>query len=136
MVELPGRRGITPAFGYTAPHPSGRGTSTLRIKTLPSTHYGPLRLPPRPGLSLASVPSVVRCDRRGGSPVLPGRPPCRVPSSLPRRDRRGPIGHDLAGVGLPLSSGGSAPATGVFGACSTFTHVMARRLAERPEAAL
>src|SRR3954471_5475139 len=39
MVVFPGRRGITPVFGYTAPHPSGRGTSTLRIKTLPSTHY-------------------------------------------------------------------------------------------------
>jgi len=36
---FPSRRGITPVFGYTAPHPSGRGTSTLRIKTLPSTHY-------------------------------------------------------------------------------------------------
>src|SRR3954467_2952914 len=53
MVKLPSRRGITPVFGYTAPHPSGRGTSTLRIKTLPSTHYGPVRHPGRPGLSLA-----------------------------------------------------------------------------------
>src|SRR5262249_41003232 len=38
--------------------------------------------------------------------------------------------------GLPLSGGGSAFTTSVFGACSTFTHVMARRLAEPPEAAL
>src|SRR5262249_24593313 len=38
--------------------------------------------------------------------------------------------------GLPLSGGGSAFTTSVFGACSTFTHVMARRLAELPEAAL
>src|SRR3954451_16039929 len=70
MVELPGRRGITPAFGYTAPHPSGRGTSTLRIKTLPSTHYGPLRHPVRPGLSLAGVRLVVTRRHRGGLPVL------------------------------------------------------------------
>ena len=48
MVVFPSRRGITPIFGYTAPHPSGRGTLTLRIKTLPSTHYEPLRLPRPP----------------------------------------------------------------------------------------
>ena len=26
MVEFPSRRGITPVFGYAAPHPSGGGT--------------------------------------------------------------------------------------------------------------
>jgi hypothetical protein len=35
--------------------------------------------------------------------------------------------------GLPLATGGSALATYVFGACSTFTHVMARWLAELPK---
>jgi hypothetical protein len=34
--------------------------------------------------------------------------------------------------GLPLSGGGSASTRNVFGACSTFTRVMARRLAELP----
>ena len=48
MVAFPSRRGVTPVFGYAAPHPSGRGTRTLRIKTLPSTHYDPLRLLPKP----------------------------------------------------------------------------------------
>ena len=42
----PGPRGITPAFGYGAPHPSARGTSTLPINALLSAHYGPLGLPP------------------------------------------------------------------------------------------
>src|ERR1700730_10545502 len=37
---LPGQRGITPAFGYGAPHPSARGTCTLPINTLLSAHYG------------------------------------------------------------------------------------------------
>ena len=37
--------------------------------------------------------------------------------------------------GLPLSSGGSAFATYVFGAYSTFTQVRARQLAELPRAA-
>jgi hypothetical protein len=46
-----GPRGITPAFGYNAPHPSVRGTSTLLINALLSAHYEPLRFPalPLPG---------------------------------------------------------------------------------------
>src|SRR6516162_6802034 len=35
----PGQRGITPAFGYGAPHPSAGGTSTLLTITMPSAHY-------------------------------------------------------------------------------------------------
>jgi hypothetical protein len=35
-----GRRGITPAFGYGAPHPGAGGTSTLLTSALPSAHYG------------------------------------------------------------------------------------------------
>ena len=35
-----GQRGITPAFGYGAPHLSAGGTSTLPIWALPSAHYG------------------------------------------------------------------------------------------------
>ena len=34
-----GQRGITPAFGYSAPHPSARGTSTLLNNALLSAHY-------------------------------------------------------------------------------------------------
>ena len=34
-----GQRGITPAFGYGAPHLSAGGTSTLPIWALPSAHY-------------------------------------------------------------------------------------------------
>ena len=35
-----GPRGITPAFGYGAPHSSARGTSTLLSDALLSAHYG------------------------------------------------------------------------------------------------
>ena len=42
----PGPRGITPAFGYGAPHPSARGTSTFLNNALLSAHYEPLGLPP------------------------------------------------------------------------------------------
>jgi hypothetical protein len=45
---------LPPAFGYVSPHPRDRGTLTLLISVLPSTHYGLIRLPmPRP---LASSP--------------------------------------------------------------------------------
>src|SRR6185369_131463 len=37
----PGQRGITPAFGYSAPHSSARGTSTLLNYALLSAPYGP-----------------------------------------------------------------------------------------------
>ena len=52
---FPGQRGITPAFGYGAPHPSAEGTSTPLTHALPSTHYEPLRHPRAPGLSLTGV---------------------------------------------------------------------------------
>ena len=41
----PGPRGITPAFGYGAPHSSARGTSTLLNSALLSAHYAAVRLP-------------------------------------------------------------------------------------------
>jgi hypothetical protein len=39
-----GPRGITPAFGYSAPHSSARGTSTLLSNALLSAHYSAVRL--------------------------------------------------------------------------------------------
>src|SRR5262249_22966626 len=44
-VSLFGRRGVPPAFGYSAPHLSAGGTSTLLINALPSAHCGVVRLP-------------------------------------------------------------------------------------------
>ncbi len=41
---LSGQRGITPAFGYGAPHPGARGTLTLLNNVLLSTHYAAVRL--------------------------------------------------------------------------------------------
>ena len=44
-IPLPfsGQRGITPAFGYSAPHPDAGGTSTLLNNALLSAHYTPGR---------------------------------------------------------------------------------------------
>jgi hypothetical protein len=39
-----GPRGVTPAFGYGAPHPSARGTSTLLSNALLSAHCSAVRL--------------------------------------------------------------------------------------------
>jgi hypothetical protein len=69
---LSGQRGITPAFGYDAPHPSARGTSTLLNNVLLSTHYEPLRLPCGTTLKVMSFP-----QRLGLSLLFP------VPSGLP-----------------------------------------------------
>ena len=44
LPSLSGQRGITPAFGYDAPHPSVRGTLTLPNNALLSAHYDLLRL--------------------------------------------------------------------------------------------
>src|SRR6266436_6333773 len=41
---LPGQRGVTPAFGYSAPHSSARGTLTLLNNALRSAHYWAVRL--------------------------------------------------------------------------------------------
>jgi hypothetical protein len=42
-ASLSGRRGITPVFGYGAPHLDAEGTPTLLTSALPSAHYGPVR---------------------------------------------------------------------------------------------
>ena len=79
-----GQRGITPAFGYGAPHPSAGGTSTLLIWALPSAHYGPVRLP-------AAVQS---------APVIPRwlPPPVTIPADAAGspRFRHDPFARDVA----------------------------------------
>jgi hypothetical protein len=46
LLDFPrGQRGITPAFGYGAPHPSTSGTSTHLNPSLPSAHCTTVRLP-------------------------------------------------------------------------------------------
>jgi hypothetical protein len=65
----PGQRGITPAFGYSAPHLSAEGTSTPMTHALPSAHYEPLRHPKAPSLALAGFPLII-ADHAMGLPVL------------------------------------------------------------------
>src|SRR5450755_2718878 len=87
----PGQRGITPAFGYSAPHPSAEGTSTPMIHALPSAHYGPSRhplvfgrLPGFAGYTAYLAPTISRRDEEGFSSCLAC--PChRAVASTPPR---------------------------------------------------
>ena len=135
---LPGRRGVTPVFGYGVLHPNARGTLTLLIWALPSTHYGPLRHPTRPGLSLAGFRLGSRALAAGASRVAVD---FRV-QTCRRHYPGGTAGCSLslhfptATAAFPVYTAGSAPASRSFEACSAFTHVTACMLAESPKAIL
>jgi len=86
----PGRRGVTPAFGYDAPYPGASGTSTHLIRALPGTHYGPLRLPRRPATTSDwpyTSPSAALTCRHSGSPALGPINLHHMPPLLPRKTR-------------------------------------------------
>jgi hypothetical protein len=113
--SLPGQRGVTPAFGYSAPHSSARGTLTLLNNALLSAHYEPLRHPIRPGLSLASCQLIHPAITAGTSRVAYG-PLClhavaNTPAGLMEFIRS----YDSISFGLPTNRGGSAPALSVSG---------------------
>src|SRR5271170_3311415 len=123
--NLVGQRGITPAFGYSAPHPSAGGTLTLLIHALPSAHYEPLRHPSAPGLSLTGVRLIIP-DHAMGLPVLRAL-------SLSTCCRHYPG----AAAGRTLRSSHPAvsafPGRGAGSACtSTFSRIAQRLLALRP----
>src|SRR6202040_1961722 len=70
-----GQRGITPAFGYSAPHPGAGGTLTLLNSALLSAHYGTVRLLQHVHVRRAACglrgPAFVKWRRRTGDlPVL------------------------------------------------------------------
>src|SRR5271156_2185276 len=104
--NLVGQRGITPAFGYSAPHPSAGGTLTLLIHALPSAHYEPLRHPSAPGLSLAGVRLIIP-DHASGFPVLRALSLCtccrHYPGAADRRTCRSKIAHPYQPSPIPLS---------------------------------
>ena len=68
FFPLSGQRGITPAFGYGAPHLGARGTSTLLNNVLLSTHYEPVRLPVRAVSEVMSSPRALAVRHLAGSP--------------------------------------------------------------------
>ena len=123
--KLVGQRGITPAFGYSAPHPSAGGTLTLPIHALPSAHYEPLRHPSAPGLSLAGVRLIIP-DHALGFPCCVRFPGVHAAATTPVQQ---------LGVFLALLTQPCQPSPeGVAGsACtSTFSRLARRSLALRP----
>jgi hypothetical protein len=70
-----GQRDVNPAFGYSAPHLSAGGTSTLLNNALLSAHYGTVRLLQhvhvcRAACGLRGPALIVRPRRAGDLPVL------------------------------------------------------------------
>jgi hypothetical protein len=125
----PGQRGITPAFGYSAPHPSAEGTSTPMTHALPSAHYEPLRHPKAPGLSLAGLRLVI-ADHALGLPVFRTLSLCTC-----RRHYPGAASGRTASlissrrISLPRKGGRVGLRIVLFEACSAFTRVAACTLA-------
>jgi hypothetical protein len=128
-----GPRGITPAFGYSAPHPSARETSTLLSNALLSAPYDPLRRPAWPSPCRRRW----RCDlhRHRASRNDADHISC-MPCSLPRRTEQ---------VHASVSSLFARPSpvnrrVGIhnftFEACSSFTRVTACRIARPPNGGL
>ena len=128
----PGQRGITPAFGYSAPHPSAEGTSTPMTHALPSAHYEPLRHPKAPSLSLAGLRLVV-ADHALGLPVFRALSLCTCRRHYPGAasgctaslisSRRISLPRKGCRVGLRIV---------LFEDCSAFTRVAACTLALSP----
>src|ERR1022692_4930213 len=121
----PGQRGITPAFGYSAPHPSAEGTSTPLIHALPSAHYEPLRHPKAPSLSLAGFRLVI-ADHAMGLPVLRTLSLCTCCRHYP-----GAAAGWMVSLGSPAVS--AFPERVIGSACAlSFSRLARRSLALRP----
>ena len=117
--------------------PTSRTASEVR--PLPSTgvtrlqrYYGPVRLPPGPSLSLTGVSFVPQRTAREGLPCCPGFLLRRAVVITPAGPSAGIKDHSPVwmATAFPFMRGGSAPAKRIFEACSTFTRVTARTLAE------
>ena len=120
-----GRQGITPAFGYSAPHPSAGGTLTLLIHALPSAHCEPLRHPKAPDLSLTGFRLVI-ADHALGLPVFRALSLCTC-----RRQYPGAAAGRILRSSHPAIS--AFPDMAVGSACtSSFSRLAQRSLALRP----
>src|SRR5271156_1251042 len=130
--NLVGQRGITPAFGYSAPHPSAGGTLPLLIHALPSAHYEPLRHPSAPSLSLAGVRLIIP-DHASGFPVLRALSLCTCCRHYPgAADGRTPRSKSPIRISLPRFHYRVGLHIVLFEICSAFTRVAACTLAQSP----
>jgi hypothetical protein len=111
-----GQRGVTPAFGYGALHPSTSGTSTHLSTSLPSAHYGDVRLPAVVRHRRASLDFPMRSATRVADNRRISRFPCEMCRCVRRvSDRAGSrrVSRWRHGrCGLPPCSTASAPRSG------------------------
>jgi hypothetical protein len=107
-----GQRGVTPAFGYGALHPSTSGTSTHLSTSLPSAHYGPVRRPVVVHHRRTSFDFPMRPAMRTGNDGL-SRLPRKVFPYMPGVSDRAGVRrvsrYRYAGFRLPLATTASAP---------------------------
>ena len=102
---------ITPVFGYSPPHPGAGGTSTLLTSALPGAHYGPLRHPARPDLTLAGC-RLARATPPPGLPVLrPFPSSMRAVATTPAESVGACVARFPTHASLPRQLGESASAS-------------------------
>jgi hypothetical protein len=128
----PGRRGVTPVFGYDAPHPSVRGTSTLLDSALLGAHYEPLRHPTAPGSSLTGFRLLNPSSTLWGFPCCVRLPCVHAAATTPAQRLGFRSAHILSRINLPRKGYRVGLRIDIFEACSAFTRVAACTLALSP----
>jgi len=117
-----GQRGVTPAFGYGALHPSTSGTSTHLSTSLPSAHYGSVRLPDlvhrrSTALGLAGASrGTIRHGRGWALPVLAQEASVRATGLRPRGARQRLALSSLAHVAFRVAQRRRRPEVSDFAA--------------------
>src|SRR6516225_8128697 len=128
----PANEAVNPAFGYDAPHPSVRGTSTLLNNALLSAHCRPLRHPKMPGPSLAGDRLPI-LRHTSGLPVLRTSSWCTCCRQYPGTATEFLFARSLSRISLPRKQRRVDLCIFRFEVCSAFTRVTARTLATSPK---
>src|ERR1035437_784450 len=134
----PGPRGITPAFGYGAPHPSARGTSTLLNNALLSAHYDDPSDSNSEWIHSTARAAWTGTPQTGGPFAIPavGASAFQVTSDLPSGDYDIKAYFSKAGANQPVGAFGetdfsvatSTSPGGCFIATAAFGSPMARQV--------
>ena len=127
----PASEAVNPAFGYDAPHPSIRGTSTLLNNALLSAQYKPLRHPTAPGPSLTGVRLLV-LTTPWGFPCCVRFPCVHAVATTPAQRLGASSARFPSCISLPRYGSRVSPRIDLFEACSAFTCVTACTLTLPP----
>jgi|CXWL01.1.fsa_nt_gi hypothetical protein len=108
---FPGQRGITPAFGYSAPHPSATGTLTLLNNALAqSAHYESPQTPATACCAFVSLCAAVGGlpTTSNGSPALGSKSSRTCRPCYPESQRMPLLLFQHPSNGIPLLTTGPA----------------------------